>query len=328
LQRAPGWANLEAMGKNKRLAARFTKPKHWQEGTFTNGRGLSLYFGQLARHQKPLAHIVYVAGLSEFSEKTYELARDFNKNACNFSVYDRPGQGRSPRLLDDPHKQHSTGTHQSVDDLIQFCKTQIPAGEKVVLLAHSTGGLIALEAMRREPALFSAAVMTGPLFGFKHAALKGREAYVARLPLPQMVRETYVPGGGPWKPRHKADRNENPDAFSSDKVRNKIHDYWMNRYPVLRTGSPTCGWVSHKSQAIMRIRDPEFLKTITQPVLVFTAGKDHLVENAQIMAVVNQLPNATHYEYKTGRHELLMEKDSIRSDLLFKKTLPFLKKHL
>ena len=92
-----------------KLEERFTQPKNWLWRQFNSVRDGALRFGQLAEHEAPRAHVVYILGLSEFSEKTFELARDFNNMACNFSVFDRYGQGASPRYLDDPHKQHSDG---------------------------------------------------------------------------------------------------------------------------------------------------------------------------------------------------------------------------
>jgi lysophospholipase len=310
------------------LEQRFEKPANWLRGTFTNARGLALHYGQLAGHKKPLAHIVYVAGLSEYTEKTFELARDFNKHACNFSVFDRPGQGRSPRLLPDREKQHSTGNLDSVRDVIDFCKKHVPAGEPIVLLGHSTGGLIALQAMQQEPELFKAAIMTAPLWGFANPILKNKESYFARLPLPHIAAESYAPGNGPWLRRDNPKNPEGAEAFSGDPARNKIHDYWMTKDPVLKTGGPTCGWVSEKCRGIVRIQNAAFLKKIKQPVLVFTAGQDHLVNNDRIEAVIKKLPNAQRVHFKDGHHELLMEKDEIRDRLLFKDALPFLKKNL
>lgn len=321
------------MGENNGGYNRLKAPKNWETGQFVNKRGLSLHYARALlspdhKRSAPRAHIVYVAGLSEYTEKNYELARDFNRHACNFSTYDRPGQGRSPRLLRDRFKQHSTGMPHSVDDLITFCKTQIPAGEPVILLAHSTGGPIALEAMRQEPDLFKAAIMTAPLFGFKNKILRGHEEFIARLKLPEFMQKWYVPGGGPWRPRILGKDGGDESLFSRHPQRNKIHDFHMICNPALRTGSATIGWIYHKCKAITRLRDPARLAEIKQPVLVFTAGGEHLVDNEATKKILAHLPNARHVHYEDARHELLMEIDAVRDDLLYKESLPFIKASL
>lgn len=312
----------------KELEVRFRKPPSWTDGTFTNARGLKLRFGQAACHKKPLAHIVYIAGISEFAEKSYELARDFNNNACNFSTFDRPGQGRSPRLLADPHKQHSTGNRHSVQDVIDFCKKHVPAGEPVVLLGHSTGGLVALQALHEAPETFAAAILCGPLFGINNPAVRGRECLVAKLELPRWIRESYIPGGGPWKPRSGPDSSMKPEEFSSDAARGAIHEYWQEKDPALQAGSVTCGWVLEKCRAITRVMNPQYLKEIKTPLLVFTGGRDTMVRNDRIAEAVRHLPDARLVHFPEGGHEMLMEKDAIRDVLLYREAIPFLQNRL
>jgi lysophospholipase len=317
--------------RDEPLEPRFDRPKGWIEGTFVNARGVPLHYGELpaqsAETGKPLAHVVYVMGLSEYSEKMYELAADFNARACSFHIFDRNGQGHSPRIIQNSDKQHSTGVDHSVDDIIEFCKARIPAGEPIILLGHSTGGLLTLMALEKEPSMFKAAVLTAPLLGFGNPILKNREGFFAKLPLPRIIAESYIPGGGPWHRRWPAERHE-PDAFSSDTKRNRLHDYWQEKDVALRMGSPTWQWVVNKCKGIVRVRNPEFLKKIVQPVLVITGGKDTIVNNAAVANVIAKLPNARHIEYKDGLHELLMERDEIRGSILDKDIMPFVKQSL
>lgn len=309
------------------LPERFKKPKGWLWGHFTGARGGALRFGTLRTHQTPLAHIVYIEGLSEYAEKTFELARDFNRMACNFSVFDRHGQGKSPRHLDDPHKQHSDGIAADIEDIIKYCRDNIPPGEPVVLLGHSTGALLALLALEKEPQLFKAAILTAPLLGFENRAMRNLEEYYAKLPLPELARKAYIPGGSPWRARRDPTSAMKPAEFSGDPVRAAVHDHWQEKTEKLRTGSPTVEWVQQMCKAILQARDPALLRRIQQPLLVFTAGDDGLVTEGPVQEAVKHLPNATYYRYENGKHELLMEKDDIRKSLL-SRTLDFLKKSL
>ena len=298
------------------LPERFTKPKSWLWGQFESARGGMLRFGTLSLHKTPLAHIVYVEGLSEFAEKKFELARDFNKMSCNFSVFDRYGQGKSPRYLADPHKQHSDGVEQDIDDIITYCRTHIPAGEPIVLLGHSTGGLLALMAQEREPDLIKATILTAPLLGFKNPLLYNKECFYAKAPFPNWLLEKYSPGGKPWEVRYDADGRIDAESFSADPERRAVHDYWAHKDPELQAGSPTMGWVQKMCRGIIKARNPAFLSRINNPMLVFTVGREDLINNKHTVTAVTHLANGEHHHLPQSHHEPLMETNDIRDGVL------------
>ncbi|MCB9991885.1 MAG: alpha/beta hydrolase [Rhodospirillales bacterium] len=298
------------------MEKRFRKPKGWLWGQFNSARGAILRFGRLSRHETPLAHILYIEGLSEYAEKTFELARDFNKMSCNFSVLDRHGQGKSTRHLDDPEKQHSHALEHDIADLIQYCEENIPSHETIVLLGHSTGGLIATLALEQAPELFKAAIITDPLYGFANELVKNKEPFYARLPSNSKLYEKYVPGMGGWLPRnHKKSRLKEGD-FSSDPVRNKVHDFWPAMDHDLRAGAPTLGWIIEVCKGIMKTRTPGFAENIAQPILIFTAGEDKLVNNVHTNRIAPRFQNAALHHFSTAQHEILMEQDHIRKPVM------------
>lgn len=309
------------------LPERFRKPKGWLWGQFTGARGGVLRFGTLRSHKTPLAHIVYVEGLSEYAEKTFELARDFNRMACNFSVFDRHGQGKSPRYLPGTQKQHSDGVAADIADIIKYCRDHIPPGEPVVLLGHSTGALLALLALEKAPDLFKAAILTAPLLGFQNPVLRDLENFYAQAPFPEFLRNSYIPGGGPWAARSDPASPLKPEAFSGDPVRSHLHDYWLKKDKSLRAGSPTFAWIQEMCRAIGLVRDPALLQRISQPVLIFTAGDDRLVTDKPVLQAAGHMKDATLHHFPDGRHELLVEKDGIRRSLLAR-AHDFLKKIL
>ena len=309
------------------LPSRFKEPKGWLWGEFTGARGEPLRFGTLRSHKTPLAHVVYIEGLSEFAEKTFELARDFNRMACNFSVLDRHGQGKSARYFGSNDKQHSDGLDADVEDIIKYCREHIPPGEPIVLLGHSTGALFALLALEKAPDLFKAAILTAPLLGFENPFVKNLEGFYANICFPQWLRQNYAGGGGPWKSRDSDESSLKPEDFSSDPVRNKVSDYWPQHDPALQAGSATVGWVHEMCKAVIKVRDPAFLQRITMPMLIFTAGDDALVTEKPAHDAAQHMKKATCFRYEHGKHELLMETDTIRKDLL-SRVRDFLKKNL
>lgn len=308
------------------LEKRFQKPKNWIWGDFTNGRGQALRYGHLL-HDAAQAHVIYIKGLSEYVERNFELARDFTDAGYNFWTFDRHGQGKSGRFLSNIFKQHSEGLDKDVDDVVQMAKDILPDdGKPVILLGHSTGGLIATMALHDHPDLFAGGILSAPLFGIENPIVRNREHIFARaLKNQTRLQEIFAPGSGPWRSRQDPLSAMKPEDFSSDPVRNKIHDYWQEKDPDLQIGGPTFGWLQKACEAIVTAKNPDYLKEIKQPVLIFTAGNDKLVSTTETFNAASHLPQVDIEHFDHGKHELLLEEDTIRTPLL-QKSFAFIKK--
>ena len=301
------------------LQERFTKPSGWTEGYMINERGNPLRWGGSApTPTQAKAHIVYIQGLSEYAEKTFELARDFNKHACGFWTLDRHGQGLSGRYLADKFKQHSAGFDLDAADIIKLVRDIVPKdGKPIIILGHSTGGLVGMLALSKSPDLFSGAFFTSPLFGLVRPIAKNRESLVAKFLIPRFIRESYIMGSGQWKERNTTPgANEGEDFFSSDPERMKIHSHWQKANPDLRVGGPTYGWGQEVCRSITKIHNKDLLADIKKPVHIFTCGHEGLVNNSAVHKVYKNLPDANYTHFPKGKHELLMEQDYIRSRIL------------
>ena len=300
-----------------RLKERFRQPENWKRSRFQtpDSRWLD---GYKALPANPIAHVLYVAGTSEFTEKTYELARNFNAQSFGFWAFDRYGMGRSGRRLTNVFKQHAENFDYDVADICDFTDQKMPKDKPVFLLGHSTGGLLSTMALHERPNLFKGAVLTAPLFGIADKALKGREKIFNYITLPDFIAHRYIPGGTDWKLR--AGRNGTTDSdYSSDSDRMKLQDYWQAKDFDLRTGSLTIGWVQAASRAITKVRDPDYLSRINRPIYIFTAGDEDMankVDNAATQRVADLLPRSKFRNLAGARHEMLMEADPIRNCVL------------
>lgn len=302
------------------LEERFRQPENWRWGAMKNARGHDLRcgFSLPANGETPKAHIVYVEGVSEFAEKYFELARDFNKASCGFWVLDRFGQGMSGRFLSNQFKQHSEGFHHDVADITQFARENVPRdGAPVILLGHSTGGLIALMTAHDAPDTFAAAAVTAPLLGLaRPPVIHEREHWFARLPMPQFVRSMFIPGGTTWRPRDEKRCDMPNEDYSSDPVRMHVHDQWLVEKSDLRMGSVTMGWVKEACAAMMTARDPQWLGEIKIPVHAFTAAHDKLINNRFTYEALPHIPVNEITFFPRGKHDLLMETDDIRNAII------------
>lgn len=285
-------------------------PEGWRTSQFQNGRGAFLHYALSIPAGNVQGHVMYVEGLNEFTEKTYELAKDFNSRALGFSVFDRLGQGRSPRLLSHPFKIHSEGVDHDVDDVINFAENVIPFSKKITLLGHSTGGLISLMAYRKRPDLFTPPVITAPLLGIKNAIISGRESIIAALLLPPFSKEAYIPGGHDWRQRGEKGLPL-PETYSSHPERMKLQDEFTKCDPALRAGDPTMGWVWHVCKAIVAARDKRWLQGIG-PITIFSAGQDKTADNRPLFRALSHLTQADHFHIASAKHEMPYETDDIR----------------
>lgn len=302
------------------IEERFRQPENWQWGKMKNERGHDLRYG-FSRHatrEETKAHIVYVEGVSEFAEKTFELARKFNKKACDFWVMDRFGQGLSGRFLSNHFKQHSEGLHHDVADITKFAREIVPKdGKPIILLGHSTGGLIGLLTAYDVPDVFAGMSLTAPLLGFaRPPIIYEREHWFARMPMPSFIRNRFIPGGTGWRPRDEKRCDIPNEDYSSDPDRAYVHDKWLVEKSALRMGSVTMGWVKEICNAMMIVRDPDWLKGIKIPIHVFTAGQDRLVNNSFTYDAISHIPDAKITYFPKGKHDMPMEIDEIQDIII------------
>ena len=291
-----------------------TPPPGWQTSTFDNARGQRLHYAVSCPVDKIKGHVVYVEGLNEPTQKTYELARDFNKAGLSFSVFDRMGQSHGGRFLNNRFKVHSQGFQHDADDLITFVKAIIPKQEKVTLLGHSTGGLIALMAYHDHPELFTQPLINAPLLGIMNQHIRGHEHQFAALMLPQWIQRLYIPGGCDWGLRG-TDKRLPQNTYSSHPERMKLHDYFAENNTSLRNGDPTMGWLWHACRAIVTARNPLWLRAV-EPVTIVTAGMDTITDNSHVFKAIKDLPSAHHIHIKDAKHETLFETDGIRDRII------------
>ncbi len=289
-----------------------------------NGRGKALHTAR-ALPEQIKGHVLLAQGLGEFTSKFTELARDFNRHSLAFHAFDRQGQGLSGRNADNDFKIHCDDYRDDVKDIEQYAMQKIPHdGTPVILLGHSTGGLLSipvLQADGQRPAaqrLFSGAVLTDPLLGFREKMAKGREPILAVLPLlSARLRQAFVPGGLQiWTRRDDPRSLHKPEAFSTDPARAGVHDYWQTRNAALRVSSATVGWVQQMARAMMAIRRPGYIESIPHAVTVCVGDMQLHVDASSILDVAYRLPQGRIHYYPHGKHELLMEQDAIRTPII------------
>ncbi len=307
------------------LEKRFLQPPNWRWHMFAGHNGEKLRFGTaFPKHTIPRAVIVILPGLKEYCEKYFEVANTFLDKKYAVYIMEWQGQGRSYRHNKKyPQKRISNGFHRDVKDLDIFIKDYIlPSAVHpevgrlpLVMLAHSMGGNIGLRYIKSHPSTFVCAAMTAPMFGIK--ALKKIPAFL-RVSITKALSEfadhSYVPGGGDYKPRRYNKKIK--DDYSSDPIRDAVHDAWIEFDSNLKVGDVTYRWLYFAAKTCQIVRDKTFLKSIKLPLLLASAGKENLVDNAAIKRAYHTLPDCSFLELPDSAHEILMERDEIRDQFL------------
>ena len=305
------------------LEERFQAPPGWRWHSFKHN-GRTLRFGTASPiNSIPDAVVVCLERLSEFGDKYFEVARDCLAKNMAFWVLDWAGQGLSSRYLKNPQKRHSQGFDRDVDDLHAFImgyikhssvhpdKGRIP----LVMLAHSTGGNIGLRYLAKHPGMFECAAFTAPLLGLKAIQTTPSPVINALSGILNLVCGTaYLPGQTKWQASTRD--TSQPELFSSDPVRRKVHNAWFLTNPALQVGGITCGWIYQALKSCAVINNAGFLESTHTHCLLALAGQEGFVDNDHIKSAARRLPNAQLIELPSAHHEILMEADPARSAFL------------
>jgi lysophospholipase len=261
----------------------------------------------------PRGTVLIFPGRNEHVEKYGRVARDLAERGWSSAAIDWRGQGHSDRAQGAGALGHVEDFAQYQADVAALLATVRAAGlpEPLHLLAHSMGGAIGLRALARGLPV-AAAAFSAPMWGLqmavylrpiaRGAAAIGRRAGLALRDVPTGPRDSYLA----------------VTPFDANALTTCRETYaWMvaqaRRDPRLALGRPTFRWL-HAAMADLRAL--RRLPAPSVPLLVGLAGEETIVDNAAIRRLARRLPTARLETYAGARHELLMERESIRTRFL------------
>lgn len=303
------------------LEPRFLPPEGWRWHVFRNARGQRLRFGTVSPKSRiPDAVVVGLPGLSEFSEKYFEVAHDLLDRNLAFWVIDWQGQGYSDRHLKNRQKRHATSFDDDITDLHFFIMEYVKHASvhpdvgriPMVMLAHSMGGNIGLRYLIKHPDIFACAAFTAPMTGIQATAmLPGALGIAVSGLLRLLLGKSFIFGGGKWSPDDRTIPERN--IFSTDPIRAAVHNAWCLADPLLQVGNVTFGWLHEALRSCAALKHDIARHPITIPCLFGLAGQDKLVINNTTRRLAARLPDARIIDLPDAYHEILMEQDSSRS---------------
>jgi lysophospholipase len=157
---------------------------------------------------------------------------------------------------------------------------------------------------------------------FDRIVLSAPMVEVHDLPLPRYI--GHLTGGlrrlgfgGFFVPRGRRaevfDRGFEGNVLTSDPGRFTAMMGFVRAAPELALGAPTVGWLHAAFAAMRTLEDFGFCRAIRIPMLVVVPGADRVVSVPAMERFAQRLKAATLVRIPHARHEILMERDSLRN---------------
>jgi lysophospholipase len=260
--------------------------------------------------------VVVLPGRAEFIEKYGETLAALQEWGYAAAILDWRGQGGSDRFLAYRHRGHVAQVEDYLADLdaVMARVEALRLPRPCLILSHSMGGHIGLRYLHAQPDRFAAAAMVAPMFGIRLAPTPE--------PLARLLCDAAIRIGGGWRyapgqrdfmlERYVFARNR----LTSSPERHALLRRHVAATPELALGGVTYGWLGAALRSLQLTRRPGYLEAIRTPILVCQAGAERIVSNRAQVATVRRLPHGRLVAFPGGRHELLMERDEIRGQVL------------
>ncbi len=285
-----------------------------QFGEFTNKEGLVIRFHFSVKPDAKRS-LVILPGRAEPAVKYSEVIYDLETADTNVFIMDHQGQGESQRSLPDTHKGYVKSFQNYVADVDQFMTTVVipeSAGKDLYLLAHSMGGGVSVHYLAQHPGVFKKAFLCAPMLKLNTKPYAEIVAKIFAFFLQKTGKATeYAPGKGPYVLEE--------DTFAKNVVTHSEARFDMMKalfrdYPQLVVGGPTVQWVSTALKATGKIQN--LGPKIKIPLFLIQSGNDEYVKNERQNSFCDKAPDCKRVLYPQAYHEMLMEKDEIRDDVM------------
>ena len=267
----------------------------------------------------PRGTICLVQGRTEFIEKYFETIADFQARGFAVATFDWRGQGGSQRLISDPRLGYVDTFADYLRDLQAFHgQVLLPdCPPPLYLVGHSMGGLISLLAAERDRLMFERLFVTAPMLAIDHplSGLLGLGGVAAMAEFLSFAGLGRLPSG------RRADRPPSAAGFPGNPVTSDVTRYMRSvdilaARPELMVGAPTIRWAAAAFRAMARAARDDFPGAVRTPVLMLAAARDMVVSTAAIEQLGLRMRTGRHAVIAASRHELFMENDAIRGQVL------------
>jgi lysophospholipase len=257
--------------------------------------------------------IIIVPGRKEFALKYSELLYDFKDSGYSLYIFDHRGQGSSGRLLKDHTKGHVVHFNDYVADFKKFMTDIVNQKQhwKRFVVCHSMGGVIASFYASSNPHTLDGMILCSPMMGIRTP--KGADfitSFSAVFLDSVWLGSLAVPMKKYFLPDYPFEKNFNTHS----PARYEVNRILLKKDETLFVGAPTYRWVREAMDADKVLQKQA--EKVALPVLILQAEKDMVVTAKHQTRFCEKAPDCTLQVIQGAKHEILMEKDSIRDKAL------------
>lgn len=264
----------------------------------------------------PKGTICLVQGRGELIEKYFETIADFRKRGFSVATFDWRGQGGSDRLISDPKVGYVDTFEDYLCDLKSFHSDILlpDCPPPYYLVGHSMGGLVSLMAVARDRLMFERVFLSAPML-----AIPGQPLSMAGMAL--VAEGLSFAGLGAMTVGRRGDGAPTEERFPGNPLTSDFRRYMftvdaLQARPELEIGKPSVKWLAAAFRAMARAAQHDFPARIKVPVLILAAARDEIVSTSAIEYLGLSMRTGHHAVVAQARHELFMENDDIRGQVL------------
>ncbi|MCR9136390.1 MAG: alpha/beta hydrolase [Alphaproteobacteria bacterium] len=257
--------------------------------------------------------VILLQGRNETIEKYYETIRDLTATGLWVATFDWRGQGGSERLQRNPLPGYVRRFTDYERDLEQFLEEIVLPDARLpfFIVAHSTGGLIALSAAPRLSNRIERIAVTSPFIGLK-------DDRFGQATLGFIARAACLIGLGGVAPSGSKRSNQDfsRNVLTSDPERFKRNRAIYDICPEFILGGPAFRWISESLKIIDRVHQSSHLASIRIPTLLLGAGADTIVPHHMLEDMASRFRASELVTIDYAKHELLQEADLYRDQAM------------
>lgn len=274
--------------------------KHCKKGWYTGYDGVRLFYCAYVK-EGAKGNIVISHGFTEFAEKYNEIVYYFLKAGYSVFLPEHRGHGRSEREIKNLEKIHVKSFEQYVWDFRVFMNKIVkPLHKDNFLFAHSMGGAIGSLYLEKYPDDFKKAVLSTPMIQMR----VGKHPYHTAMWIASLCKlcgfgKAYAAGQCGFTGRD----NFETSCYLS-KERYLYAEQKRLNCRMYQTNGADYDWVCAAARAAKYVQNKKNIKKVDIPVLVFAAGKDHMVDNGKICKFTGKLLKARLVWVQNAKHEI------------------------